>query len=420
MHVVIFEGSRWGDLAPLSLSRPTFTLGAGTGTLLDKQIRFLNPTRLTLWVRPELENWCRRNLLSKIKIPVEINTPLNDEPAHLCNGRTLHLARFEESKQESVVIEGGDMIRRAQVTRPGLSHEDVATRSQRWQDLLELPHTMPQARFVNRVWELVSWNEEALIVDSVEWSAHASPAVEGPYHLCNGEDVLVDNGGANLNPGCVLDASRGPIMIGKGATIGANAVIQGPCYIGDYAVITPCAIVRPGTSIGPVSKIGGEVSNSIVYGCSNKAHEGFLGDSYIGKWVNLGAGTTTSNLKNTYGEVDMLVADQLIPTGRRMLGAMIGDHTKTAIGTRLTTGSYIGFNCMIATAGIAPKNVPSFTFLTDTGAQPFDEKKANEVAERMLSRRNRQWTDVEQEMMKYVANIAKTVESPALAGAGVH
>jgi hypothetical protein len=147
-----------------------------------------------------------------------------------------------------------------------------------------------------------------------------------------------------------------------------------------------------------------------VFGCSNKAHDGYLGDSYVGKWVNLGAGTTTSNLKNTYGEVDMLIAGQTIPTGRRMLGSIIGDHTKTAIGTRLTTGSYVGYNCMLARAGLTPKNVPSFTFLTDKGAEKFDLDKAMEVASRMLARRNRQWTELEANVMRYVAKTAKSVE----------
>jgi UDP-N-acetylglucosamine diphosphorylase/glucosamine-1-phosphate N-acetyltransferase len=410
MHVVIFEGSRLHALAPLSLSRPSFTLGAGTGTLLDKQLRFLRPTRLTFWVRPQFEEWCRAHILPKLKVPTQINTPLDDEPALLTTGRTLFLARMEECHDECVVIEEGELIRKAYAKRPGLGPQDVWKRTDKWLDLLSLPRTMPQARFVDNPWDLINWNEEALIVDSISWRETAKPApADGPYHLINGEDVLVHEG-AKLSPGCVLDADKGPIMIGRRASIGANAVIQGPCYIGDYSSISPQATIRPGTSIGPVCKVGGEVSNSLVFGCSNKAHEGFLGDSYVGKWVNLGAGTTTSNLKNTYGEIDMQIGSKTIPTGRRFLGAIIGDHTKTAIGTRLNTGSYIGFNCMIAAAGITPRFVPSFTFLTDKGPEKFDVDKAVDVAKQVFARRNRQWTDIEEKLMRHVSETARDAE----------
>lgn len=409
MHVVIFEGSRLNALAPLSLSRPTFTLGAGTGTLLDKQLRFLKPTRVTLWVRPQFEAWVRAHIVPHIKVPTTINTPLGDELTLLTTGRTLYLSNVEREETECVVVEEGDLIRKAIVRRPGLKLDDIMNRTQRWMDLFALPRTMPHARFIDHPWDLISWNEEALIVDSLEWRDHSAPAKEGPYHLINGEDVLLEDG-AKISPGCVLDASKGPIMIGKGASIGANAVLQGPCFIGQYATVSPQAIIRPGTSIGPVSKVGGEIANSIFFGASNKAHEGFLGDSYIGKWVNLGAGTTTSNMKNTYGEIDMQLGGKTIPTGRRFLGAIIGDHTKTAIGTRLTTGSYLGFNCMIATNGLTPKFVPSFTFLTDKGAEKFDTEKAIEVAKNMFSRRNRQWTEIEENLMRFIAKNARELE----------
>ena len=409
MHVVIFEGSRLNALAPLSLSRPTFTLGAGAGTLLDKQLRFLKPTRLTLWVRPQFEAWVRAHIVPTIKCPTTINTPLDDDLSIVTTGRTLYLSNVEREETECVVVEEGDLIRKAVVRRPGLKPEDVWNRTQKWLDLFELPRTMPQARFIDHPWDLISWNEEALIVDSLTWRDHAKPAKEGPYHLVNGDDVLVEDG-AKISPGCVLDASKGPIMIGKGASIGANAVIQGPCFIGQYATITPQALIRPGTSIGPVCKVGGEVAHSIIFGASNKAHEGFLGHSYVGKWVNLGAGTTTSNLKNTYGEIDMQLGGKTIPTGRRFLGAIIGDHTKTAIGTRLTTGSYVGFNCMIATTALTPKFVPSFTFLTDKGNERFETDKAIEVAKNMFSRRNRQWSQIEDDLMRFIAKNARELE----------
>ena len=184
-----------------------------------------------------------------------------------------------------------------------------------------------------------------------------------------------------LSPGCVLDASKGPIAIGERATIGANAVIQGPCWIGPGANLAPLSMIRPGASIGAMCKVGGEISASIFLGYSNKSHEGFLGHSYIGKWVNLGAGTTTSNLKNTYGPITLKRGSREMSTGRRLLGALLGDHSKTAILTRLMGGSYIGYCTMLAGSTAAPRFVPSFTFWTDKGAVAYEREKAVEVAQ---------------------------------------
>jgi bifunctional N-acetylglucosamine-1-phosphate-uridyltransferase/glucosamine-1-phosphate-acetyltransferase GlmU-like protein len=156
--------------------------------------------------------------------------------------------------------------------------------------------------------------------------------------------------------------------------------------------------------------VGGEVSNSIVLGYSNKAHDGYLGDSYVGKWVNLGAGTTTSNLKNTYGEITMDMGKEKVPTGRRRLGALIGDHTKTAVLTRLMTGTYVGFCAMLADSGSTPRFVPSYTFSTERGTEPYRLDKAIEVTQRVFARRDRGWTETDERIMRYVAEAAPAVE----------
>ena len=159
-------------------------------------------------------------------------------------------------------------------------------------------------------------------------------------------------------------------------------MIQGPCFVGWHSTVMPLALIRGGTSIGPQCKVGGEVSNAIILGSSNKSHEGFLGDSYLGEWVNLGAGTTTSNLKNTYGEVSIKIGTREIPSGHNFLGSLIGDHTKTAIHTRLMTGTYVGYCCMLAANGSSPRFVPSFSFCTERGIEPYRAEKAAEVMQR--------------------------------------
>jgi UDP-N-acetylglucosamine diphosphorylase/glucosamine-1-phosphate N-acetyltransferase len=408
MHVVIFEGSRWHTFAPISLSRPIFTLATGMGTLLDKQLHHLRPTRLTLWVRPEMEEYCRTRVVPSMTVPCAVNVPLDEEPALLVSARTVHFGRYEYPPHDAVTVDG-DAVRSARVTMPGLSWEDCWNRTDRWLQILQLPRMMDQSRMVESLWDLIHWNEESLMEDAMRLPRSAGQKPAGPYHLVNEEDVWLGEG-AHLQPGCVLDATKGPIVIADHATIGANAVIQGPCYIGPHAGVRPLACIRAGTSIGEVCRVGGEVANSILLGFSNKSHDGFMGHSYVGKWVNLGAGTTTSNLKNTYGEISVQIAGETVATGWRFLGALIGDHVKTGILTKLTAGSYIGFGSMMAATAIAPKFTPSFTYWTDAKTEPYRLDKVIEVAKRSFARRDRPWTPADEQIMQHVYANASRVE----------
>lgn len=410
MHVVIFEGSCWRQFLPLSLSRPVFELVTGMSTLLEKQVRFTKPTRLSLWVRPEMVGHCQAKILPGLTVPTTINQPLDDEPALLMSGRTLLLGRFPRPEHDCIFNEEENIVRCARVTDPGLSPTDVLNRTDRWLKLNDLARATPQGRTSDSLWDLINWNEESLISDAAHFKGPRKSPIGGPFHLLNEKDVwLADE--VKLGPGCVLDASKGPVVVDNHATVGANAVVEGPCYVGPRSVIAPLTYLRPGCSIGPMCKIGGEASNSIMLGYSNKAHDGFLGDSYLGRWVNFGAGTVTSNLKNTYGEITVKMGSREIPTGRRFLGALVGDHTKTAIGTRLMTGSYIGFCCMLAGSNPAPRFMPSMTFWTDKGQERYRTDAAIEVIQRVFARRDRQWDEVDQQIMDYVQKIAPEVET---------
>src|SRR4051812_17724669 len=211
MHVVIFEGSRWPTFAPASLSRPVFCLASGMSTLLEKQIRYLEPTRLTLWVRPGLVNFCRKHVAPKLNVPTDVNAPLGEDPALLVSGRTLHFGKYEFPHEPSVVIDN-DGICSAYVHSPGLSLEDAMNRSPAWMELFDLPHMMPQSRLANYLWELIGWNEESLVDDAINLKNVGQPKPAGAYHLINEEDVKLGRD-VKLAPGCVLDASRGPVVI---------------------------------------------------------------------------------------------------------------------------------------------------------------------------------------------------------------
>lgn len=404
MHVVLFEGSLWTDFAPLTLTRPVFMLRSGTSSLLEKQLRATNPSRLTFWVREEMVDYVRQRVAPMLSVPTAINEPLDDEPALLLSARTLHFSTMERPEGPCVVVEDG-LIKLAYVISPGLSHEDVMTRSAKFVELYNLPRTMPQARFGRHWGDLVAWNEESLLADSIHWtdSAPAGVTCVRPENVYAKRDV-------HIAPGVVLDGSKGPVMIDEGASIGANTVIEGPCYIGRHARVQPLSYIRPGTSIGPVCRVGGEISNSILMGYSNKSHDGFIGDSYIGEWVNCGAGTTTSNLKSTYGEVRLTHGTCQLPSGRMLLGAALGDHAKTATHTQLPAGAYVGVGSMLAVSHRETKFVPSFRFVTDESNSTLLVDKCYEIANRMMSRRGKSLDEIDRAVLAYAATIAPDVE----------
>jgi UDP-N-acetylglucosamine diphosphorylase/glucosamine-1-phosphate N-acetyltransferase len=182
----------------------------------------------------------------------------------------------------------------------------------------------------------------------------------------------------------VLDATAGPVLVRRGATVSAFTRLVGPCFVGERASVTADRIA--GCSIGEVARVHGELSSTIVLGHANKAHDGFVGHSYLGRWVNLGAGTTTSNLKNTYGTVALWTPEGVRDTGLQFLGTLFGDHAKTGIGLRLTTGAVLG-----AGANVVDRMPPKFTPPFAWGAEPpyatYDVERFVRVAARAMSRR---------------------------------
>jgi len=197
--------------------------------------------------------------------------------------------------------------------------------------------------------------------------------------------------GAHIEPFVVLDATAGPILIRSGATVSSFSRIVGPCYIGPNAIVVGDAIRA--CSIGDTCKVRGEISNSVMLGYTNKGHTGFVGHSYLGRWVNLGAGTTTSNLKNTYGNVQMWTPSGLRDTGAQFLGTMFGDHVKTGIGSMLTTGTILGAGANIYGGRVDSKCVPPFAWGDGEPYESYEIDKFIEVAQRMMARRDVELSD---------------------------
>ncbi|MBN1589626.1 MAG: hypothetical protein JW888_08935, partial [Pirellulales bacterium] len=224
-----------------------------------------------------------------------------------------------------------------------------------------------------------------------------------------GKDALV-------HPMVVLDAEHGPIYLDEGVEVHPFTRIEGPCYVGKKSILLG-AKCREGMSIGPVCRVGGEVEESIIQGYSNKYHDGFLGHAYVGEWVNLGAMTTNSDLKNDYSSVAvMLDGRRPIDTGSTKVGSLIGDHTKTSIGTLFNTGAYVGAMALIAATGKPlPKFIPSFAwFLEGVVTKGFGKKKLYETASKAMPRRGCEWTEADQTMWDAIFEMTEPARQPAI------
>lgn len=205
---------------------------------------------------------------------------------------------------------------------------------------------------------------------------------------------------AEIAPGVILDATEGPILIAENARIMANSVIMGPCAIGANSIVKIGAKIYGGTSFGAFCKIGGEVENSIVQAFSNKQHDGFLGHSYLCEWVNLGADTNTSDLKNTYAPIVVRLEGRRVSTNRIMLGLLCGDHTKSGINTMFTTGTVIGVSSSVVGADYAPSVIQSFSFGGRPDSAIYNIERALEVARIVMARRGKKLLIEEESILR--------------------
>jgi UDP-N-acetylglucosamine diphosphorylase / glucose-1-phosphate thymidylyltransferase / UDP-N-acetylgalactosamine diphosphorylase / glucosamine-1-phosphate N-acetyltransferase / galactosamine-1-phosphate N-acetyltransferase len=239
-------------------------------------------------------------------------------------------------------------------------------------------------RWLEDVWALIT-TLTAQLAEDIKVLGPTLQCAPPTSAICLGDGSVFMEQGARLEPMTVLDATYGPILIRSGAEIRAFSRIVGPCYVGAGSTILGDRI--SGCSIGDRALIRGEISDSIVLGLSNKSHDGFVGHSYLGRWVNLGAGTVTSNLKNTYGTVSLWTPTGVRDTGTMKLGTFFGDHVKTGIGLRLTTGSVVGAGSNVYGSAMPPKFVPPFSWGEGDNLSSYALEKFLATASRAMSRR---------------------------------
>jgi UDP-N-acetylglucosamine diphosphorylase/glucosamine-1-phosphate N-acetyltransferase len=363
MRVCIFEDSQVADLEPLTLTRPVFDLLCGQCTLAAKQFRFFSAGPRAALVRPSLA--C---LVAQERNDLAVNhlAGLRSGLVVLVNGRwlppTYSAGELEGLDQPCVGVVQGEL---AYAVVDGTTLDGILERlDERLHDWrAALPVRPAGGRLIQHLWELVEHNAEQIVAD---WRAAGSRtrladglAVVGPR-----EQVLIDPS-ARIDPFVVSDTTNGPVVIEREAVITAFTRLEGPCHVGPRSQVHG-AKVRAGTTLGPECRIGGEIEASIVQGFSNKYHDGFLGHAYVGSWVNLGAGTQNSDLRNDYGPVRVQVNGRLVDTGRTKVGCFLGDHTKTGLCTLLNTGTSAGAFCnLLPSGGLLPRAIPSFARVCD-------------------------------------------------------
>jgi len=247
-------------------------------------------------------------------------------------------------------------------------------------------------RWIGHVWDLIGQLAPMLTEDIAALSGGATRrgAMVGMVGASGKHEVFAEDG-ATVEPQVFFDTTAGPVLIRRGATVYAFTRIAGPCVVGAESLVGGDKI--SGSSIGEVCKVHGEMSSSIMLGHANKGHEGFVGHSYLGRWVNLGAGTITSNLKNTYGPVQLWTTGGERDTGQQFLGTFFGDHAKTGINTSLNTGTVMGAGASIYGGALPPHAIPPFAWGDHAPYGAYRLDKFFEVAERAMARRHVELSD---------------------------
>ncbi len=378
-RVIVFEDGH-GQLAPLTGLRAAFDVRTGALTTLER-VRLAFGSDAVLVVPEPLARLTRE----RHRLPVN-EPPTGSEPVLVLNGRAPLAAELAAHlTPDAALIErtSGHLIaalvpasRVPGVLGAGGDRHGI--------------HAVPVdgLNLMARPWHVRLLRDRCLAFDlqclgaPKQTTTPTGVITFGSHRLTVGPD-------ARVCPGATFDLEGGPIVMAEHAVVRPGAVVIGPAYIGPHSTVMDRAIIRAQTAIGPHCKVGGEVGGTIFQGYSNKAHDGYLGDSWVGEWVNLGAGTNNSNLLNTYGEVKARATPggPLESTGDRFVGAFIGDHVKTAIGTRIMTGCVIHTGAMIASTAPASGCIPPFAWLTDAPASTWRLDQFLETARAMMARR---------------------------------
>ncbi len=395
MTLCFFEDEKFSNFHPLTLSRPLDDLRLGIFTIRQKWMHTLNADSFARTLRPNLQGVFKAGEIHSDQICLWINArylpsdALLDEVKNLNNGTCLRFnstiiaARVDGQTSQKWVEEG----------TPDFSNLLVVES----QSFYCLEHLWDLFQFNGR--EIIGDFRLAGSIDLENITISASATLE------NKKDITLKSG-AEIEASCVIDAREGPVYIGNNAKIMAGSVLRGPIAVCQGSIVKAGAKIYKDTTIGPVCKVGGEISNTIFHSYSNKAHHGYIGNSVVGQWCNFGAGTTVSNLKTNYSNVRVhdWNSGKEEDSGQQFVGMIMGDHSKTAINAVINSGTVTGVNCNIISRDFPPKLIRSFSWVGSNVIQPYKVDKALETMEIMMGRRDVDITEHYKNMMRNIFN----------------
>jgi UDP-N-acetylglucosamine diphosphorylase/glucosamine-1-phosphate N-acetyltransferase len=380
MNYILFDGEHRDALLPFTYTRPVAEIRIGILTIREKWELFLGSTTTTV----------TEDYLSEKYPMVEMEQNIMINASYTPNEALVH--QIKNLKENQAVYDGDIMVAFFSLEDQEIDLNTFKT--------VKLKGTILK---VETTWDIFSKNGEALEADFKLLTANRISAPIPEQTVAFNSDAIFIEDGAEL-PLCVLNATNGPIYIGKNTEIMEGSMVRGPFALCEGSTLKMGTKIYGPTTVGPYSKVGGEVNNSVFFGYSNKGHDGFLGNSVIGEWCNLGAGTNNSNLKNNYAEVRLwsYETENFAKTGLQFCGLMMGDHSKCGINTMFNTGTVVGVSANIFGSGFPRNFIPSFSWGGAKGFSTYRTTKAFEVAVEVMKRRDFEFSIQESAILEHV------------------
>ncbi len=387
MNYILFDDASRNHLMPFTFLRPIADIRIGILTIREKWEHYLHAKTSTL----------TEAYLSK-KYPI-----VQDDINILINGSILpdeELVKSVVELQQNQVLVSDETIIAMAVTAKDMKKINIET-----DNITESIFYKKNLIKLNNLWDIFSKNDIAIREDFKILTRNKASRLLSKTNKLIGDEIYIEKG-AKVEC-AIINASTGPVYIGQNAEIMEGSMIRGPFALCHDAQVKMGAKIYGATTIGPYSRVGGEVNNAVFFGYSNKAHDGFLGNSVIAEWCNIGADSNNSNLKNNYEEVKLwnYANKRFEPTGLQFVGLFMGDHSKCGINTMFNTGTVVGVNASIFGAGFPRNFIPSFSWGGPNGISTYEFKKAIAVAERVYARRNMELSAEEKNILKYVYNL---------------
>ncbi|WP_372792821.1 GlmU family protein [Lutibacter sp.] len=386
MNYILFDGTVRNALLPFTFTRPVADIRIGILTIREKWEKQLGFTTSTITEEYLEEKYPM--------VEMEQNILIN---ASFVPSKAL-VEKVQNLKQNQAIFKNDEVIAFFTNENQDEVNLDTYEREEFNFDLLQIKNT----------WDLFSLNDQAISDDFelITKGRKSQPIPEGVKYLAK-ENIFIEEGAEILFS--VLNASSGPIYIGKNALVMEGSLIRGPFAMGEHSVLKMGSKIYGATTLGPKCTIGGEVNNVVLFGNSSKGHEGYLGNSVIGEWCNIGADTNNSNLKNNYAEVRLwnYESEKFDKTGLQFCGLMMGDHSKSAINTMFNTGTVIGVSSNIYGSNFPRNFIPSFSWGGAAGFTTYQINKANETANIVMKRKNELFDEKEERILEHIFEITK-------------